>query len=121
MRKYYINATLHRNIEQLYDKATSAVQMKSSKGERFKIVQLVLGEDIVCHQPSSAPLERSMSDVQEEHDIEDLTRVVISYEIDETSIRRVSSISYEMTTWVRFCLSYDPLKWDFIAFKMNII
>ena len=22
---------------------------------------------------------------------------------------------------VRFCLSYDPLKWDFIAFKMNII
>ena len=30
-------------------------------------------------------------------------------------------ISYEMTTSVRFCLSYDPLKWDFIAFKMNII
>ena len=22
---------------------------------------------------------------------------------------------------VRFCLSYDPLKWDFMAFKMNII
>ena len=22
---------------------------------------------------------------------------------------------------VRFCLSYDPLKWDFIDFKMNII
>ena len=21
----------------------------------------------------------------------------------------------------RFCLSYDSLKWDFIAFKMNII
>ena len=37
--------------------------------------------------------------------------MVISYEI-----------SYEMTTSVRFCLlSYDPLKWDFIAFKMNII
>ena len=26
-----------------------------------------------------------------------------------------------MTTSVRFCLSYDPLKWDFIAFKMNVI
>ena len=26
-----------------------------------------------------------------------------------------------MITWVRFCLSYDTLKWDFIAFKMNVI
>ena len=26
-----------------------------------------------------------------------------------------------MTTSVRFCLSYDPSKCDFIAFKMNII
>ena len=26
-----------------------------------------------------------------------------------------------MTTSVRFCLSYDLLKWDFIAFKLNII
>ena len=26
-----------------------------------------------------------------------------------------------MTTGIRFCLSYDPLKWDFIFFKMNII
>ena len=25
-----------------------------------------------------------------------------------------------MTTTVRFYLSYDPLKWDFIFFKMNI-
>ena len=30
-------------------------------------------------------------------------------------------ISYEMTMSVRFCLSYDPLKWDFIAFEMIII
>ena len=30
-------------------------------------------------------------------------------------------ISYEMTTSVRFCISYDPLKLDFIAYKMNII
>ena len=27
----------------------------------------------------------------------------------------------EMTTSVRFCLSYDPLKWDFVTFKMNIM
>ena len=26
-----------------------------------------------------------------------------------------------MTTTVRFILSHDTLKWDFIAFKMNII
>ena len=25
-----------------------------------------------------------------------------------------------MNKSVRFCLSYDPLKWDFIAFKINI-
>ena len=30
-------------------------------------------------------------------------------------------MSYEMTTSVRFCLSYDLLNWDIIAFKMNII
>ena len=54
-------------------------------------------------------------------DLEDLTRVVISYEFYETSIRRVSYISYEMTTSIRFCLSYDPSKWDLIAFKMIII
>ena len=29
--------------------------------------------------------------------------------------------SYEMTKSVSFCLSYDPLSKDFIAFKMNII
>ena len=50
-------------------------------------------------------------------DTEDLTQVVISYEIYETSLWRVSQISYEMTTCVRFCLSYDPLKWDFITLQ----
>ena len=39
--------------------------------------------------------------------IEDLTLVVISYEIYETSLRRVS---YEMTSSVRFCLSYVYFK-----------
>ena len=38
--------------------------------------------------------------------MEDLTRVVILF---------------EMTTRVRFFLSFGPLKWVFIAFKMNII
>ena len=33
MRKYNISANLVRTIEQLYDKATSAVQMNGSKGE----------------------------------------------------------------------------------------
>ena len=47
--------------------------------------------------------------------------MVISYEIYETRRRLVSKILYEMTTSVRFYLSYDPLKWDFIAFKMIII
>ena len=44
--------------------------------------------------------------------IADLKRVVISYEIYETN---------EMTTSVRFYLSHDPLKWDFIASKMGNI
>ena len=53
--------------------------------------------------------------------IEDLTRVAISYEIYETSLRRVAYISYEMSTSVRFCLSYDRFKLDFIVFKVDII
>ena len=52
---------------------------------------------------------------------ENLTPVVISYEIYETSLRRVLIISYEMTRSVRFCLSYDHLKLNFIAFKMDNI
>ena len=30
-------------------------------------------------------------------------------------------ISYEMIKSVRFCLSYDPFKLDFIVFKVDII
>ena len=51
--------------------------------------------------------------------IEDLTRVVISYEIYEASLWRVSS--YEMTTSIRFCFSYDLFKLNLMAFKINII
>ena len=45
--------------------------------------------------------------------------MVISFEIYETSLRRVSYISYEMTSSVRFCLSYDRFKPDFIVFKVD--
>ena len=31
------------------------------------------------------------------------------------------SHKFHMTTRVRFCLSYDPLKWDFNPSKLNII
>ena len=47
--------------------------------------------------------------------------MVITYEIYETSLRRVSLTSYEMTTSVKFCLLYDPLKLDFIALKLDTI
>ena len=66
---------------------------------------------------------------------EDLTRVVISYEIYETSLRREimstlktikSSLKRHMikeiyeTSLQKFCLSYDCFKLDFIAFKVDI-
>ena len=47
--------------------------------------------------------------------------MVISHDNYEMSLWQVSLISYEMTTSVKFCLSYDPFRWDFIAFKTNII
>ena len=47
--------------------------------------------------------------------------MVISYESYETSLWRVSYISYEMTTSVRFCLSYDCPQLDFIALNVDII
>ena len=36
LRKYNINANLVRTTEQLYDKATSAVQMNGSTGDWFR-------------------------------------------------------------------------------------
>ena len=50
--------------------------------------------------------EFSAKNLAQKVQIEDLTWVVISY---------------EMTTSVRFCLSYDCLKWDFIALKVDNI
>ena len=51
--------------------------------------------------------------------IENLTRVFLSYDIYETSLQRVLYISYEMTTSIRFFLSYDVLKWDLITITLN--
>ena len=58
MRKYNISANLVRTIEQLYDKAKSAVQMNVSIGEWFRTT---VGVRQGC-------LERIMSDALEEHD-----------------------------------------------------
>ena len=43
--------------------------------------------------------------------------MVISYEVYETSLHRVS---YEMTMSVRFCLPYDCFELNFIVFKVDI-
>ena len=51
MRKYNISAKLVRNIEQLYDKATSAVQMNAL--ENGSEQQSELGKDVFCHTHSS--------------------------------------------------------------------
>ena len=72
MRKYNISANLVRTIEQLYDKATSAVQMNGSIGEWMR---RTVGVRQGCrlsptrHPPSSTFfLERIMSDALESHD-----------------------------------------------------
>ena len=49
-------------------------------------------------------------------EIEDLTRVVISYEPSSSFI-----ISNEMITSIRFCLPYDCFKYELIALKVAII
>ena len=71
-------------------------------------------QNIQCHPcKNSANIGFNVKETQlfgTRKEKEDLTLAVISYEIYETSFRRESSISYEMTTNVRFCLSYDPLK-----------
>ena len=65
MRKYNISANLVRTIEQLYDKATSAVQMNGSIGEWFRTtVEVRQGSPTLFN----IFLERIMSDALEEHD-----------------------------------------------------
>ena len=68
MRKYNINANLVRTIEQLYDKATSAIQMNGSIGEWFRTTVGVRQGCLLSPTLFNIFLERIMSDAQEEHD-----------------------------------------------------
>ena len=68
MGKYNISANLVRTIEQLYDKATSAVQMNGSIGEWFRITVRVRQGCLLSPTLFNIFLERIMSDALEEHD-----------------------------------------------------
>ena len=68
MRKYNISANLGGTIEQLYDKATSAVQMNGSLGEWFKATVGVRQGCLLSPSLFNIFLERIMSDALEEHD-----------------------------------------------------
>ena len=68
MRKYNISANLVRTIEQLYDKATSAVQINGSIGEWFRTTVGVRQGCLLSPTLFNSFLERIMSDALEEHD-----------------------------------------------------
>ena len=68
MRKYNISANLVRTIEQLYDKATNAVQMNGSIGEWFRTTVGVRQGCLLSSTLFNIFLERIMSDALEEHD-----------------------------------------------------
>ena len=68
MRKYNISANLVRTIEQLYDKATSAVQTNGSIGEWFKTTVRIRQGCLLSPILFKHFLERIMSDALEEHD-----------------------------------------------------
>ena len=68
MRKYNISANLVRTIDQLYDKATSAVQMNGSIGEWSRTTIGVRQGCLLSPTLYNIFLERIMSDALEEHD-----------------------------------------------------
>ena len=68
MRKYNISANLVRTTEQLYDKATSAVQMNDSIGEWFRTTVRVRQGCLLSPTLFNIFLERIRSDALEEHD-----------------------------------------------------
>ena len=68
MRKYNIRANLIRTIEQLYDKASSAVQLNSSIGEWFRTIVRVRQGCLLPPTLFNIFLERLMSDALEEYD-----------------------------------------------------
>ena len=63
-----ISANLVRTIEQLYDKATSPVQMNDRIGEWFRTTARVRQECLLSPTLFNIFLERIMSDALEEHD-----------------------------------------------------
>ena len=65
---YNTSANLVRTIEQLYDKATSAVQMNGSIGEWFSTTIGVRQGCLLSPTLFNIFLERIMSDALEEHD-----------------------------------------------------
>ena len=68
MRKYNISTNLVRTTEQLYDKATSAVQMNCSIGEWFRTTVGVRLGCLLSPTLFNIFLERIMFDALEEHD-----------------------------------------------------
>ena len=68
MRKYNISANLVRTIEQLSDKATSAVQMNGSIGERVRTTVGVSRGCLLSPTLFNIFLERIMPDALAEHD-----------------------------------------------------
>ena len=68
MRKYNISANIVRTIEQLYDKATSAVQMSGSIEKWFRTTVGVRQGCLLSPTLFNIFLERIMSDALEEHD-----------------------------------------------------
>ena len=68
MGKYNISANLVCTTEQLYDKATSAVQMNGSIGEWFRTTVGVRQGCLLSPTLFNIFLERIMSDALEEHD-----------------------------------------------------
>ena len=68
MRKYNISANLVLTTEQLYDKATSAVQVNNSMGERFRPKIGVRQGYLLLPTVFNIFLEWIMSDALEEHD-----------------------------------------------------
>ena len=68
MRKYNISPILVRTTEQLYDKATSAVQMNGSIGEWFNTTVGVRQECPLSPTLFKIYLDRIMSDALKKHD-----------------------------------------------------
>ena len=68
MRKYNISANLVRPILQLFDKATSAVQMNGSIGEWFRTIAGVRQGCLLSPTLFNIFLEQIMADSLEEHD-----------------------------------------------------